>query len=66
MLDIIFSIFSAIYNGIVSILNLIVSIPRYTTAVIAVITSVLPIEVLALIMVGVTAYIIIHIKRLVI
>lgn len=65
MLDLIYSIFSAIYNGVVTILNLIVSIPKYTAAVINVITTLIPAEVLVLIMVGVVAYIVIHVKRLV-
>ena len=65
MLDLIYSLFSAIYNGVVTILNLIVSIPKYTAAVINVITTLIPAEVLILIMVGVVAYIVIHVKRLV-
>lgn len=65
MLDLIYSLFSAIYNGVKTILNLIVSIPKYTAAVINVITTLLPAEVLVLIMVGVVAYIVIHVKRLV-
>lgn len=65
MLDLIYSLFSAIYNGVVTILNLIVSIPKYTAAVINVITTLIPAEVLVLIMVGVVAYIVIHVKRLV-
>ena len=65
MLDLIYSLFSAIYNGVITILNLIVSIPKYTAAVINVITTLIPAEVLVLIMVGVVAYIVIHVKRLV-
>lgn len=65
MLDILYSLVSAIYNGVVTILNLIISIPKYTAAVINVITTLLPTEVLVIIMVGITAYIIIHVKRLV-
>lgn len=65
MIDLIYSLFSAIYNGVKTILNLIVSIPKYTAAVINVITTLVPAEVLVLVMVGVVAYIIIHVKRLV-
>lgn len=65
MLDMIFSLFKAIYQGIATILNLITSIPKYTAAVINLITALIPGEVLIIIMVAITAYIIIHVKRLV-
>lgn len=65
MLDIIYSLFKAIYQGITTILNLITSIPKYTAAVINLITTLIPGEILIIIMVAITAYIIIHVKRLV-
>lgn len=65
MLDMLFSLFKAIYQGIATILNLITSIPKYTAAVVNLITALIPGEVLIIIMVAITAYIIIHVKRLV-
>lgn len=65
MLDLLYSLFQAVYNGVVTILNLITSIPKYVSAVTSVITTLIPGEVLLIIMVGVVAYIIIHVKRLV-
>lgn len=65
MLDMLYSLFKAIYQGIVTILNLITSIPKYVTAVVNLITALIPGEILKIIMVAVIAYVIIHIKRLV-
>lgn len=65
MLDMLYSLFKAIYQGIVTILNLITSIPKYVSAVVNLITALIPGEIIVIIMVAVTAYVIIHIKRLV-
>lgn len=65
MIDLLYSLFSAIYHGVTTILNLIISIPKYVTAVYNIITALIPGEVLIIVMVGVVAYVIIHVKRLV-
>lgn len=65
MIDIIINIFGWIVNAIQDILQLIVAIPKYTAQAINWINLIIPDELLALFLLMFSAYVVIHIKRLV-
>ena len=64
MLDIIYSIFQTVIHGIQTILNMILSIPRYVGYVTSFILT-LPGFIVAPLMIALTAIVLIKIKRLV-
>lgn len=64
MLDIIYSLFTTVIHGITTILNMIVSIPRYVGYVTSFILT-LPSFIYIPLMIALFACVLIHIKRLV-
>ena len=64
MLDILYSLFQTIIHGITTILNMILSVPRYVGYVTSFITT-LPGFIVAPLMIALLAAVLIHIKRLV-
>lgn len=64
MLDILYSLFQTIIHGITTILNMILSIPRYVGYVTSFIVT-LPGFIVAPLMIALLAAVLIHIKRLV-
>lgn len=65
MLDIIYSLFNAIKDAILGLIDLIVKIPSYI-AIVSNYLTLIPGALLGLIMIGFTAYIVIKLKRLLI
>lgn len=63
MLDIIYSLFNALKDAIVGLIDLIVKIPTYV-GIVRNYVNLLPAAILGLILIGFTAYIVIHLKRL--
>ena len=64
MLDILYSLFQTIIHGITTILNMILSIPRYVGYVSSFILT-LPAFIVTPLMIALLACVLIHIKRLV-
>lgn len=64
-MDVIFSIFKWFVNAIGDIVNLITSIPIYVSKFVGIITAFIPAPLATVFLICVSAYVIIHIKRLV-
>lgn len=66
MLDLIYSLFSAIVSCITNIITVIVSIPRYINAFFVFVNTLIPSEIIGFVTLIILGYVIIHLKRLII
>lgn len=64
-MDVIFSVFKWFVNAIGDIVNLITSIPRYITMFVGIVNDFIPAPLRVVFLLCISAYVIIHIKRLV-
>lgn len=64
-MDVIFSVFNWFVKAIGDVVNLITSIPTYVARFVGLINSFIPAPIAAIFLLCISAYVIIHIKRLV-
>lgn len=64
-MDVIFNVFKWFTNAIGDVVNLITSIPTYVTKFVGVVNAFIPAPLATVFLICISAYVIIHIKRLV-